>query len=70
MLGDDVDLAKCPARLFSAPADWKSTERLCVGVWRSFHKIVLNVPAEFFAEEIAAFFPERLATGRRHEVHD
>jgi hypothetical protein len=33
-------------------------------MWRSFHEIVLDMPAEFLAKEVAAFFPEGLASGR------
>src|SRR5436190_10986513 len=56
--------------LFGGLTDREGAQRLCVGVWHSFHKIILDVPAEFFAKEVAAFFPELLATGRRHEIHD
>ncbi len=41
----------CTIGLIGCPTDAEGAHRLCVGVRRSFHKIVLDVSAEFFAEK-------------------
>ena len=48
----DVDLTgSAPSYLLRAPTDAEGAHWLCVGVRRSFHKVVLDVSAEFFAEK-------------------